>query len=196
MVYEYITENNLYHKQSYMYSEYGGIEFLKAYLYSRQKYMDKYDTQFHSNEEIVETDSANLSLVGQELRQIRNHLRNEDFDDDVKDLVNAYTKSFEVRKRIYNEYDNTWKPVEQAEFEDYAAYLMLADCLLLSYGHTKCLKYISCLLKVDDTLLSIQNRLDGRLKYHLCDVIRQELGIFYQLVNENSICLEVNHDIR
>lgn len=40
MLYKYITSNNLYEKQNYMYSEYGGIEFIKEYINSRQKYLN------------------------------------------------------------------------------------------------------------------------------------------------------------
>ncbi len=36
MNYKYITEDNLENKQTYMYSEYGGEDFLKAYVKSRE----------------------------------------------------------------------------------------------------------------------------------------------------------------
>lgn len=36
MGYKYITENNLYEKQTYMYSAYKGIDFIKEYLNSRE----------------------------------------------------------------------------------------------------------------------------------------------------------------
>lgn len=41
-MYKYITENNLENKQNYMYSEYGGAEFLVSYLESR--YIEGIDT--------------------------------------------------------------------------------------------------------------------------------------------------------
>ena len=42
MSYKYITENNLEHKQTYMYSEYGGIDFLLEYECIRQEFIKKY----------------------------------------------------------------------------------------------------------------------------------------------------------
>jgi hypothetical protein len=39
MSYKYITNNNLYEKQNYMYSEYGGIKFINDYVYSRRNYL-------------------------------------------------------------------------------------------------------------------------------------------------------------
>ena len=41
MLYKYITENNLYDKQNYMYSEYGGIAFLDSYLLSRREFLNR-----------------------------------------------------------------------------------------------------------------------------------------------------------
>lgn len=49
MLYKYITGNNLYEKQNYLYSEYGGIEFIEEYINSRQKYLNS----IISGEEIV-----------------------------------------------------------------------------------------------------------------------------------------------
>lgn len=39
MNYKYITENNLENKQNYMYSEYGGQDFVDAYIESRKNAM-------------------------------------------------------------------------------------------------------------------------------------------------------------
>lgn len=38
MEYKYITENNLFEKQTYMYSEYKGIDFIKEYMSSRKNW--------------------------------------------------------------------------------------------------------------------------------------------------------------
>lgn len=68
---------------------------------------------------------------------------------------------------------------------------MLAECLLSAYQHTKCLKYFNCLLKLDDTLISIQNRMSQQLKEHLIRILMQELSIFSQLAIENGVSEEV-----
>ena len=52
------------------------------------------------------------------------------------------------------------------------------------------MKYFSCLLKVDDVLLSIQDKLDVELKKLLCQGIRRELTFFEQLLKEHGINLE------
>lgn len=189
MAYKYITENNLYHKQTYMYSEYGGLGFLKEYIDSRQEYLGRWEKQSDTVSE-CEKKAAVLNGTVQDLLNVRQALKAGKPDREVIDLVNGYTKSFEVRKRIYQEYDDHWKPIGSKEFENYEAYLIFAECLALTYMHTECLKYFSCLLKVNDTLLSVQEQLDGRLKKALYNMVKKELDIFYRLAEMNGISLE------
>ena len=189
MAYKYVTENNLYNKQTYMYSEYDGIRFLKEYVDSRQEYLNKYE----SLEKCIIEDNEKLPVstsVMQDLLNIRKALKADKQDKKTIDLINIYTKSFEVRKRIYQEYDNNWKPVGSMNFEDYEIYLMFAECLVLSYQHTQCLKYFNCLLKVDDTLLSVCDKMNIRLKGDLYQIIKKEMVIFYQIAERNGISLE------
>lgn len=195
MAYKYITEDNLYNKQTYMYSEYGGIDFLKEYVFSRQQYLDDHkDMKSISTEYEWEGDKSNDVIC--ELLRIKQALKADTYNSTVMDLMNSYTKSFEVRKRVYEKYDNNWKPVGNKRFEDYEAYLLLAECLGLSYEHTKCLKYFSCMLKVVDTLLSIQDKLRDELKGILYLVIQKELAFFNQLMEQNGIILEEENDTK
>ncbi|MCH5258154.1 MAG: hypothetical protein J1F18_00310 [Lachnospiraceae bacterium] len=184
MSYKYITDNNLYEKQNYMYSEFGGTVFLMDYINSREKYL-------HNGEhrDIVVTEYH--CATGQGLQRILNKLKSGHVEDKTIDLINSYTKSFEVRKRIYTNYDNDFKPLEDAGFEDYDNYLLFAECLLLVYRQTGCLKYFSCLLKVDDTLLSVWEKLQEYQKEYMSRIIRHELKCFYQLVDENKIYMGV-----
>ncbi len=184
MSYEYITKNNLYEKQTYMYSAYKGLDFLKEYLDSRNAFLERQEAPEACGAAQDETD---CNLVQQNLLQILQELQNGNYGQEIISSVNAYTKSFEVRKRLYSCYDNNWKPVSDAGFEDYESYLLFAECLLLVYRHTKCLKYFSCLLKLDDTLLSVQEKLENPLKKRCCQIISQELEIFYQLAGEHGV---------
>lgn len=189
MSYQYVTENNLENKQTYMYSEYGGIHFLKEYIATRREYISKYECLEENiaddNEKTTEATGVMVDLLG-----IRKALETDKRNKKVMDLINAYTKSFEVRKRIYREYDNNWKPIGSMDFKDYQIYLVFAECLVLSYQHTQCLKYFNCLLKVDDSLLSICNKMNDKLKGNLSQIIKKELNIFYQIAERNGISLE------
>ena len=186
MSYKYITDNNLYQKQNYMYSEYGGLSFLKEYIKSRQSYLNL----FSSKEPSIIWDSP-CNPVQKHLLEIREELKSEKCNEQMIDIVRAYTKSFEVRKRIYTEYTDNWKPFDNASFEDYTNYLLFADCLLYVYHYTDCCKFFSCLLKLDDTILSIQEKLTVQQKNYFCSIIEQELDIFYHLAEKNMVHLEV-----
>ena len=61
MSYKYITENNLEHKQTYMYSEYGGMNFLLEYECIRQEFIKKYPSDNLSIEEFFSTLFLTLS---------------------------------------------------------------------------------------------------------------------------------------
>lgn len=180
MSYKYITNNNLYEKQNYMYSEFGGTEFLADYINSRKKYSN---SAYSKDIAITEYHCA----TGQRLLSILDKLKSGQAEREIIDSINAYTKSFEVRKRIYTNYDKNFKPSDDAGFEDYDNYLILAECLLLVYRQTGCLKYFNCLLKVDDTLLSVWEKLQEYQKEYMSQIIRQELECFYQLADENKI---------
>lgn len=188
MAYEYVTDNNLYEKQNYMYSEYRGMEFIKDYLDSRRQYADNTGT---IEKEAVSNEEAADDPVQRDLMLILWKLKAQKCDRAVVDRMNAYTKSFEVRKRIYSGYDECWKPIEGAGFENYLSYLLLADCLLYMYESTGCLKYFSCLLKVDDTLLSVSRHLSERLMGYFREIISRELNAFYQLADQSGIDWEV-----
>ena len=187
MGYKYITGNNLYEKQTYMYSEYKGMNFIQEYMDSRKNCLSAHEeTGMYGERKTI------YSSVHRDLTEIREELTAGKRTRRIFELVNAYTKSFEVRKRIYTKYDDGWKPSDDASFEEYESYLVFADCLLLAYHHTKCLKYINCLLKLDDTLISIQNRMTRESKEHFDQIIRQELCVFNWLVDENGINEEIS----
>ena len=186
MSYEYITSNNLLEKQNYMYSKYNGKQFLTDYIESRK--LKKNSTYFEGQKA---TDSIK-SVTYYNLQQI--HIRLHELENDNKytaiNELGEYVKSFEVRKRIYTEYHD-WKPIEGASFDEYESYLIFADCLLCAFALTECLKFYSCVLKVDDTLLSLQDKLNSMQKEYLQRIINKELEYFQMLLKKQGIQLEV-----
>lgn len=187
MSYKYITENNLYVKQTYMYSEYRGEVFLAEYLDSRRRYIANCENRDNFIDIRLETKGRNLMQA--KLTACLSVLKCSGGECNEKErfFVNKCVQSFEVRKRIYTEYDDKWKPLEGANFEDYESYLLFAECLLCMYGNTQCLKYFSCLLKLDDSLLSVNHHMDNYCREWLGCVIRREIDIFYQLMNMEGV---------
>jgi hypothetical protein len=169
-----------------MYSEYGGIKFINDYVYSRRNYLKANKPQ-NVNWGGYESTSNTVRNI---LIELWNNISKGNYSDENMDKVNSYTKSFEVRKRIYSDYDIHMRPVNNEEFEDYESYLIFADIMEKTYDYTKCLKYFSCLLKVDDSLLSVEALLDAGLKGHLAAIISHELDFFYELAIVHNLEVE------
>lgn len=171
MVYKYITEDNLENKQTYMYSEYGGEDFLEEYVKSRKDI-------------IINTNSLGRGAAHNaytELRYIWNDIRNaETIDVQTKDMIDMYVKAFEVRKRIYTGYDEAWKPCRQ-EYREYGIYLLLGNILIRTYWMTGCIKYVSCLMKLTDSLISVAKMLKETEQYELAEILEKELKIYEKL---------------
>lgn len=170
MNYKYITEDNLENKQNYMYSEYCGQEFLDAYVSTRKNIIEK--------EQIFERVDHNtyqeLSIIKEKL------IKNDNIERLLKQQIDAYVKTFEVRKRLYAGYDSTWRPVVN-NYRIYYNYLLLCEVLLLVWHKTKCTKYINCLLKITDSLISIISEMNETEEYRLINILKEELSIFEEI---------------
>lgn len=179
MSYKYITENNLEHKQTYMYSEYGGMNFLLEYECIRQEFIKKYPSDNLSIEEFF---SENTKTI-RELSDIYCLLAKEEEMDYSR--LDGYLKSFEVRKKLYDCYQGyTFKPVNEDNYGDTMTYILLSACLYLAYERTKCLKYYNSMLKVNDTLISLE-KLMGREECKLVSFyLEKELGIYHALAHD------------
>lgn len=170
MEYKYITDHNLEKRQNYMYSQYYGTEFLKVYRNTRLEYIKKYDD--------LDIDSSIKTNREESETEIK--LKNLNVED--SDLMDAFVKTFEVRKRLYTEYNwENWHPEIHARYDDMELYLLLAENSVEFYRKTKCLRYLNCLLKVNDTLLSECSLLDDFQKNRLCYLLKDEMLFIYNL---------------
>lgn len=180
MTYKYITENNLEHKQTYMYSEFGGNEFLKAYIKSRQDFIENVTVEVEGvHKAYIELDTCKRTLLNE----------NEDYVS-AKKVLDYYVKSFEVRKRLYTEYTLEWKPVNNAGYEFFEVYLLFSECLFHLWKKTNCTKYSSCLLKLHDTLLSVANKMTEYEKEELKKCLENELKMIKEIAAGQGVCLE------
>ena len=81
---------------------------------------------------------------------------------------------FETHRKFYNQYDReTLSPQKKSGVATICTYLTFAECLCFAYEQTKCLKYLSTLLKTNDCSCSVQTPtfFSDRLKY----LLEQEL---------------------
>lgn len=189
MEYKYITENNLENPQTYMYSEFAGHDFLKSYFATRDVIAN--EERLDSIEDIKMIfltkikDKTSFLLL-----QLYENLQNEDYLK-YKEEVDFYVKKFEVKKRLYGEYDSsTGKIIEESGYNEQASYLLLALVTIHAYEKSKCLKYLNCLLKVVDTLLSLKGLLSEEYRKILSIIAEKEKKYILQLLRDNEVIME------
>lgn len=163
MNYEYITENNLENRQRYQYTKYEGEKFLLSYLESRKKFLPL------SNEQI----------------SIISHISKQKYISEA--LADKILQSFEVRKRIYGEYDERYKPLDENDYKNYQLYLDFADLMIGMYEKSFNLKYLNALLKVDDTLLSIYSLLNVEQRVMLGKILEKEIQYVKTLREKTNV---------
>ncbi len=153
-MYEYITENNLENRQFYMYCEFQGMDFLKIYVKTRKDFIGGWRTdkdELYFAEKIFQESKTETILY---------NLLCEDFKTENKKVIDWFTKDFEVRKRVYTSYDDiTKKPEEGADYHRISSYILLGYVMSKAYVKTENYKYLNCLLKIDDTLLSVTEQM-------------------------------------
>lgn len=156
MKYKYITENNLEKIQNYQFAEYSGKEFLLSYLQSRVPYTDA-----DQKRELILPEVFLLWNEWPALCTMVN-LYERLYDPsplecmEAKWQVDRLVQSFEVKKKLYG--DCSYKEgvkVVGVFYKDVRLYLIFSLICSRSYELYYNLKYLNCLLKVNDTLLSL-----------------------------------------
>ncbi|MFC5528943.1 hypothetical protein [Cohnella yongneupensis] len=80
-------------------------------------------------------------------------------DESYLRLLNAFTKSFEVRKRLYEQYTKEFKPLS-ANYRSVDNYAKFSFVLAVVYLKTNNLKYLNALLKINDTIASVSKEVN------------------------------------
>lgn len=156
MQYKYITENNLEHTQDYMYAEYRGLDFLKAYYQTRMPFlMENTEGLFALLEGVFSSGTFGQTDTGSHLMRLLRQLYTAPLDAD-RQAIDFYIQRFEVSKRLFEKYDpQTGKSVLRSCYNAVFDYVLLAAITERSYDQFHSLKFLSCLLKLNDTLLSL-----------------------------------------
>ena len=187
MSYPYITDDNLERRQDYMYSAYHEIPFLKEYRETRTAFIGRIPPAPGVDmESIARGDGVRRSLADVAVR-----LSRKEWDDAAKADIDRWTKAFEIRKRLYDAYqENSIRPVDGAGYSDIPKYLLLSLGVFHAYSLSNSLKYFNCMLKVDDTLLSMEGGMSREEKEMLSMLLAKELSVFDRMVG--NIGLEVD----
>lgn len=194
MKYQYITEDNLEIRQTYMYAMYGGKEFLTAYLNSRQTFLRNVyvnENGIHMYLEKMLKKYENVSRKKTIVSLLALAYAENVTDAEYKKQIDRYIKRFEVHKLLFEEYDaETGKPLQGSEHRFFDNYLMLAVAVEKSYVGTANLKYLSGLLKLNDTLLSLNNEMDQEQQSVLRFLVRKEVCHVKALADAKNISME------
>ena len=93
-----------------------------------------------------------------------------------KESVRRWVKKFEVSKRLFESYDTAFKPLDRAAYHDAALYLRFAEVVERAYDSTSELPFLNVLLKVVDTLIAMQDKLDADQRARLAGLIDREMA--------------------
>lgn len=161
MSYDYITANNLENRQKYQYAKYQGKELIESYLEVRREALQIWETQSMDLKKAVET--LYMQIPDTDAAETQFQLKEKFYDvlwkRNDREFTDKILQSFEVRKRLFHTYYNHYKPVDLDDYNDIGLYLFFSYFMAEKYQEQKNLKYLNALLKVNDTILSLKDRI-------------------------------------
>jgi len=187
MEYEYSKKNLFENPEKYQKTPFYGREFITAYEKSRiealkiiegEKIPKNIRKTILSIKEIKKSrNDTNQNLI-KILKEIISNNENEK-------IINQFIKKFEISKKIYSSYDDTWKK-NSSNFSNISNYIMLTTICVLKYKSDYNLKLINVVLKLNDLICSQIKNITTELDLELCRYnIENELK-FIKQIQENS----------
>lgn len=219
MKYIYITEDNIENRQNYMYSNYDGIDFLNSYFQTREDFINTlYDCNICNNkyEEYLKYCSNELKyknidkntyqdnknqvlnnviekgfLTLEKLEYIISNIISGNIDYEIGFYLSGLVKSFEVNKRVYEEYTIDFRPKYKEKFNNINLYILLSIATAIFYKKTGNLKFLNVLIKLNDTLISINSRLLQNQRILLLSSIKLEILMVKILCVEKGLSYDI-----
>jgi len=187
--YVFITKDNLLNRQNYMYSAFFGHSFIKEYIELRKQAVDRMsvgipsswhtsleEALFHAEKHSQTTTALNLL-----------HAWNQRDMHAVFEQADALVHAFEIRKRIHAAYNSLYKPIDPEDFRSLDAYAALAVVLGLATRDRVHLRYLNTLLKINDTLLSVENEMNDSVRVLSLHALNLELLSIERLMAEKGV---------
>ena len=193
MEYSYTNTDLLEFPQKYQMTPFEGREFLSSYEKTRQKILDKI-----KNNQTVNSLSHTLKLLqkqflidiksdqkifvtSNQLSSILLRLQHQKETQQETKFIMALLKKFEIKKRIFSEYDHELKE-NSTDFKILTNYILLAAICAKKFQDNSNPKFLNTLLKLNDTICS---QIDS-----INDV--NNLSLIYYIIN---LELEYIHDL-
>ena len=191
--YSYTNADLLEFPQKYQMTPFEGREFLSSYEKTRQKILDKI-----KNNQTVNSLSHTLKLLqkqflidiksdqkifvtSNQLSAILIKLQHQKETQQETKFIMALLKKFEIKKRIFSEYDHELKE-NSTDFKILTNYILLAAICAKKFQDNSNPKFLNTLLKLNDTICS---QIDS-----INDV--NNLSLIYYIIN---LELEYIHDL-
>ncbi len=165
MEYSYTNTDLLEFPQKYQMTPFEGREFLSSYEKNRQKILDKI-----KNNQTVNSLSHTLKLLqkqflidiksdqkifvtSNQLSSILLRLQHQKETQQETKFIMALLKKFEIKKRIFSEYDHELKE-NSTDFKILTNYILLAAICAKKFQDNSNPKFLNTLLKLNDTICS------------------------------------------
>lgn len=165
MEYSYTNTDLLEFPQKYQMTPFEGREFLSSYEKNRQKILDKI-----KNNQTVNSLSHTLELLqkqflidiksdqkifvtSNQLSSILLRLQHQKETQQETKFIMALLKKFEIKKRIFSEYDHELKE-NSTDFKILTNYILLAAICAKKFQDNSNPKFLNTLLKLNDTICS------------------------------------------
>ena len=200
--YSYTRNNLLDIPQNYQMSSYEGPDFLISYQFSRKKIITElektpdfisFSNNFFSSQDIsdvYEIIKKNKFSTNELYYSIIMELISNPKNTQTIPIIDKFLKKFEIRKRIFLNYDNEFNIIGD-EFKEIQNYVLLSFMCLIRYQTTSDLKYLNTFLKLNDLICSakklIVNKIDISLFHYL---LTSEMKYVLKLLDESGIWLE------
>lgn len=185
--YNYDHGNLLEDRHSYQYSKFQGLDFLKAWRKNRDAARNELGlpTPPPSPTEVYKPLAKPLKTA-QRLEEVMAGLIQGELEE-LKPELAIWVKKFEGSKRLFDEYDNTFKPLTINGFHNLDAYLRYAEIMELVYTINSDLPCLNVLLKVLDTLIALKNELSLNNQARLAWLIARESAHIESIASINGL---------
>tara|TARA_B100000315_G_C14530863_1_gene566085 strand:- start:993 stop:1598 length:606 start_codon:yes stop_codon:yes gene_type:complete len=196
--YTYATGDLLDERNTYFYTKYEGFPFLQAWQENRQEIIARWEGETSPPQKINKT---NINDIIQGLEHgvevktfdlfgaLYGSLLSKDFAMHNKtfELINIIVRKFEVTKRIHKTYSKEFKAVDKEDYRDLEIYICAAEIFVASYSISRNLAYLNVLLKCNDTLCAMEEKLDLRLKPRLARLLIKERSHVSELADSVGV---------
>lgn len=179
--YQYSYQNILDNPSNYSYSPFEGIFFIRKWIQQR----DLSKNQFYKKyEPIIQTNLSSTDIL---LKDILEKLKRKKISKNTIDNIYNLIKSFEVRKRLYDEYDDNWRPINPNSYFSIERYLLFAEVLDMAWKKKLGIQTLNTLLKCLDILTALNDQLDSEQRKRLYNLIDNERNHIIALAKELGI---------